>query len=369
MKSLTRSAEASAPLQPVARAVVASWLLLGTLGGLAGCASGIPAAERAALAAGLSLPPPPPPLQPTLAASRDVLQCAELLLPVSVQHSVARLSFAEQEQELLATTAASGSLYVSTLPAPAGASSPDYVWFKGPRATVQWQGQRLPECTVVPTAAAQYRAVGQEPAWNLTISAMGWTLQRLGGESTSFMPQGAPQWGGGGASQTRLHALNPPGATVRITERLCADTMTGMPYPQTVEVVPAPGAPALRGCGGQPATLLQDLEWRVVGVRPSGVSPEVWLQDPPVTVLMDSQGALTGRAPCNRYAGSYKLTGEGLQVQQPALTRMACAPHRMAMEGDFMAVLNAVYRFERPNAHEIVFHAPDGGRIVARRPQ
>ena len=107
---------------------------------------------------------------------------------------------------------------------------------------------------------------------------------------------------------------------------------------------------ALRGCGGQPATLLQDLEWRVVGVRPSGVSPEVWLQDPPVTVLMDSQGALTGRAPCNRYAGSYKLTGEGLQVQQPALTRMACAPHRMAMEGDFMAVLNAVNRFERPNA-------------------
>jgi heat shock protein HslJ/uncharacterized membrane protein len=362
MNLSTRRAPAPARLWPVCCAGLALVWWLG------GCASGVPAAERAALAAGLSLPPPPPPLQPVLAASRDVLQCAELLLPVSVQHNVVRLTFADLEQEMLATPAASGSLYVSAQPAPGGASSPDYVWFKGPRATVQWQGQRLPECVVVPTAAAQYRAVGQEPSWNLNISAMGWTLQQLGGPGASWTPQGAPQWSGSNRETTRLHTLQPQGATVRITERLCADTMTGMPYPQTVEVMPEPGATPLRGCGGQPATLLQDLEWRVVGVEPSSVAPDLWLQDPPATVLMDSQGALTGRAPCNRYAGSYTLSGEGLQVQQPALTRMACAPHRMAMERDFMAVLNAVHRFERPSANEIVFHAPNGGRVVARRP-
>lgn len=351
-------AGSSAGPGPVARLVWLSALVL------AGCASGMPAAERAALAAGLAPPPPPPALQPALAASRDALQCAEFLLAVSVQQSVATVALAGTQQEFLAAPAASGALYLGQQPAPPGASSPDFVWFKGPQATVQWQGQRLPECVVVPAAAAQYRAWGQEPAWNLHISAMGWTLQQLGGAGASWTPQGAPLWDG----SARLHTLQPGGATVRVTERLCADTMSGMPHPQSVEVVPAPGAAPLRGCGGQPGTLLQDLEWQVVGVQPSAVAPELWLQDPPVTVLMASNGSLTGRAPCNRYNGSYTLTGEGLNVVQPALTRMACAPHRMAMERDFLTVLNAVYRFERPNADEIVFHAPDGGRILARRP-
>ncbi len=56
----------------------------------------------------------------------------------------------------------------------------------------------------------------------------------------------------------RRYAANARGTliAVAIFDRRCADTMTGMPYPDTVEVVTT--GRIYRGCGGgEPAALLQ----------------------------------------------------------------------------------------------------------------
>ena len=97
----------------------------------------------------------------------------------------------------------------------------------------------------------------------------------------------------------------------------------------------------LSGCGGDPATLLRGPDWRLTSLDGATVPDAI-----EITLRFDGQGRISGKGACNRYAGSYTLTGETLSFGPAAATRMACPEPQMAMEREFHAMLPRVTRFD-----------------------
>jgi hypothetical protein len=121
-----------------------------------------------------------------------------------------------------------------------------------------------------------------------------------------------------------------------VIERLCADTMTGMPFPVGVEV--SYGGRRFEGCGGEIMTAIEG-GWRVISLRdalvPEGVT---------ATISFGADGLVSGRTGCNRFSGPYSLSGEGLSFGKLAVTRMACPPPEMETEQRFIDLLQTVTR-------------------------
>lgn len=149
-----------------------------------------------------------------------------------------------------------------------------------------------------------------------------------------------------------------------IASDLCRDSMSGMVYPRSVRL--SVGEETLIGCGGDPVRLLAGVEWQV-----NRIDGDTVMTDGLVTVrfLTDAEGnrRVAGRASCNRYTGSWQLTGEGLMLSRMASTRMACAPTLMAQEERFLALLAEVTRFEVDDNGTLGLIAGDGRRIEARQ--
>lgn len=203
-----------------------------------------------------------------------------------------------------------------------------------------------------------YRATGNEPGWRLDITASTMTLLADQGRTRIEAPTPVAESGDG---YTRFRAAAAgAGLVATIVERRCADTMTGMPYPETVTVAFA--GRTLSGCGGDPATLLQGAEWVVEDLRGGGV-----VDRSRATLTFGADGRVSGNASCNRYSASYSLTGETLKITKPISTKMACAPALMQQEQRFFDLLAQVRRFAIDAAGALVLHAADGGTIIARR--
>jgi heat shock protein HslJ len=147
---------------------------------------------------------------------------------------------------------------------------------------------------------------------------------------------------------------------VTIVDKPCADGMTGMPYPETA-TVQADGR-ELKGCGGDPASLLKGKEWIVEDIDRAGI-----IDNSRASLNFGDDGHLYGRGSCNTYNARYTLTGEALTVQNPATTLMACAPSLMEQEGRFFAVLQGVQRFEIDPTGALILHGGPGRTITARR--
>jgi heat shock protein HslJ len=97
---------------------------------------------------------------------------------------------------------------------------------------------------------------------------------------------------------------------------------------------------------------MADLVWelRTIDADPIPDTADVWL-----TVTPD--GAVSGRAGCNRYAGTAELDA-GLMIFGPlAVTRMACDVRTMELEQAYLAALGEVRGF-------VV--GPDGGLWLSR---
>ena len=122
----------------------------------------------------------------------------------------------------------------------------------------------------------------------------------------------------------------------KITEKMCADTMSGMPFPVGVEVTFA--GKQFIGCGGEIMTAIEG-GWRVIrlgeDMPPEGVT---------VTIAFAPDGKVSGNSGCNRFMGSYTLSGEGLSFSDMAVTRMACPSPQMATEQRFLDLLKKITR-------------------------
>jgi len=133
-----------------------------------------------------------------------------------------------------------------------------------------------------------------------------------------------------------------------------------MPGPATPLLVVVAGLVAAvglttAGCGGDdddsgPATAdlpstRADLEAREWVLDPADSSLTVD-DDNPVTLAVDGD-AVSGRAPCNTFHGSFDLgDDDSVEIGPLALTRTACPGSAMEAEADFVAALEAVDHVE-----------------------
>lgn len=207
-------------------------------------------------------------------------------------------------------------------------------------------------------SAVPLKASGHEPAWTLDIGPDRLTLITELGASRVVLPlppatqvDGGRRYETGGAAHTLV---------VTVRDRVCVDTMSGLPRPQTVEVVI--DGRVLQGCAGDASLLLRGGVWVVerLGGRPLVPRSRI-------TLGFEANGRLQGSATCNRYVTTYLLTGEGLTVTMPIATMRGCASALRRQEEAFLDALRAVRRFELTGDGALVLHASDGTAITARR--
>ena len=232
------------------------------------------------------------------------------------------------------------------------------IWTKGNRATVTVGGETWPECEMSNGAAAAspptLKARGNEPFWSLEIGS---TLLLRTPDARLEGP--APAVGLRDGVRRYEGTLAGKAVSVVAREQRCADTMTGMPYPLTVEM--QFDGRTWRGCGGEPADLLVGREW-VVEDMTGGLADRSR-----ATLAFTADGRLAGRASCNNFTATFALTGETLTVGKAATTMMACAPSLMQQEGRFLDILQNTRRFEITETGALVLITGDDRRITARR--
>lgn len=191
--------------------------------------------------------------------------------------------------------------------------------------------------SAAPPAMAQDRADllpftarGNEPFWSLSVTPEGSSYNDMEGTTLD-----APFTDPVTEADSLLFAT--AAGPLRLTQTLCRDSMSGMVYPYSVTL--SRDGTDLPGCAGDPARLLAG-DWVVTTldgtVLPKGAD---------VTLTFDA-GRIMGLAACNRYSGSYTLTGEGLSFGPMAGTRMACPISLMETESAVYAAFAQITQFD-----------------------
>lgn len=202
-----------------------------------------------------------------------------------------------------------------------------------------------------------FKARGNEPGWLLTMTDDRMRLEYAYGTKQAHAPRPQPAATPDGyryvaaAGEHELH--------VRIRERLCTDSMSGMYYPTAVTV--QVDGETLSGCGGDPAELLTGGTWVVEDLAGRGV-----IDASRMTLRFRPDGRLAGRASCNRYTASYVLTG-ALEIDAVAGTDKSCAPALMNQEQLFLHLLRDVRRFAITDTGALRLVTTGGQAVTARR--
>jgi heat shock protein HslJ len=203
-----------------------------------------------------------------------------------------------------------------------------------------------------------FRATGNEPDWRLDITDSKLTF--LGDYGKTRLETATPAVETTAAFREYTARSGGHELIVRIFDRPCSDTMSGMPHPNEVTVTL--DGKRLNGCGGDPGALLQGAEWVVEDINGTGV-----IDGSRVTLNFSADRRISGRASCNTYTGAYTLTGETLTISKTGVTRMACAPALMRQEDLFLDVLKNVRGFAVGADGALILRAGDGRTVTARR--
>lgn len=285
---------------------------------------------------------------------KSELMCGADRVSVAYDQGIAHVTVGGQAYEMKQVLAASGAKYEA-------ADDPSTsFWNKGRNGTLVVKGKTYPLCTPVAVAPSQaFSATGNEPGWRLDIVNGQLTLLTNNGATRTTLPAPKPE----AIPSGRKYTASTDGrvVTAMVLDRVCHDTMTGMPRPNTVEVTI--DRTILKGCGGDPAALLLGKTWVVEDI--DGTPP---VDNSRVTLNFGQDGRLSGNSSCNRYNGKYAITGEGLTITQTAGTMMACiSAALMAQEKMFLDMLRAVQRFEMRPDGKLVLHT--GKHTITARPE
>lgn len=257
------------------------------------------------------------------------LRCGDVEISFADAGVPARLIVGQEAFDMRRAEAASGAKFVAV-------DDPTTIlWNKGHATTLVLRGKTYPKCA--PAGGSVFRASGNEPGWRLDIGSEKIILH----SDDDQVRVEVPTPGAETTADYRRYVAHSAGTTLTVTilNRVCADTMSGMPYPHTVSVLV--DGRMLQGCGGDPASTLQGEPWQVEEIEGVGI-----VQGSRVTLDFGADGRVSGNASCNSYSGSYVLTGEGMTVGRTATTMMACQPELMQQEMAFHAALAKVRRFE-----------------------
>jgi heat shock protein HslJ/membrane-bound inhibitor of C-type lysozyme len=285
-------------------------------------------------------------------ASRKTLRCGNQIASAEYTKDGMRLTVGADTFELRRVKTASGARYET--PGDLATS----FWSKGPTGTLVVRGRVYPQCEWISADAEHFRATGNEPGWQLDLTGTTMTLTADYGKTRIEVPAPMPQTSAG----LRKYISRDGGEdlTVSIFERRCTDTMSGMPFPNAVVVML--GSRTLEGCGGDPTALLRGELWVVEDLNGRGI-----IDRSRMTLRFGSDGRVSGKASCNKYSGTYWLTGEGLTISGDVVTRRSCAESLMNQEREFLDVLRGVQRFSMSPDGAVILHAGNQRLIKARR--
>jgi heat shock protein HslJ len=364
--------------RPIRRASAAAVLLLGL--GLAGCAGSgtqasasassplsapapapAPASASASAPATASAPAPaaaPAPARPLALAFASTLSCGDRTATVGSRGNTWVLAIEGRE------------LTLRTVPAPVGVryeavdEPGTSVANVGDRARVIVRGEAWPDCRTGPVASGappgppSFAARGHEPAWRLDLD--GAHIRFVPGIDGAAIEAPTPTARPAGAGRRWAASAQGRPLTVTATERVCTDSMTGMPHP--LEVAVGRDGRDWFGCGGEPAMLLGGAEWVVEDIDGAGI-----IDRSRATLVFLPDGRIVGRASCNEYAGRWTLDAERLSVGSLASTTKACVPALMLQERRFLDRLKAVSRFEITPEGALRLRGDRPGSLLARR--
>jgi len=285
------------------------------------------------------------------AAFATTLRCGDRHVTIDFVETGMRLTVGNERYQMRRVESASGAKY-EALDDPTTS-----LWSKGDAARVAVRGRELPECGPL-GAKRPYRARGNEPGWSLEMDDATITILTEYGKTRHTMRRPPMQPTSDGRRYTGK--IDGREVTVTIAQSVCADDMSGLPYPDAVVV--QIGGQELSGCGGDPASLLRGTEWVVEDVDGRGI-----IDNSRVTLNFGSDGSLHGRASCNTYRGNYTVTGEGLTFSKQAVTLMACAESLMDQERRFLQTLEGVQRFSISQTGALILSGAPGKSITARR--
>lgn len=220
-------------------------------------------------------------------------------------------------------------------------------------------GETVSDCRRIPALEAPLSGGGNEPGWQVEVGERRIELTSDYGQTHTVATR---IHSGSSGLTTRFRATGENGPMLAaFGRRICRDSATGMPHPYTVSVQFEGGS--LDGCGGRPRDLLIDGPWRVTRLGDEPV-PEDAEEAIEITLSFDADGRVSGRSGCNRYTAGYELSGEGLSIETPAATKMACPEPRMSLESRFLQLLDEVQRFDIGPEGELVLIGRDR-RITA----
>lgn len=226
----------------------------------------------------------------------------------------------------------------------------------------------------VPPGAGDYRAVGTDPFWDLTISR-DLTFTDRGTGLTIVQP--TPQVISGVAGEIyRTQRLE-----VNITHQRCSDGMSDRTYPDTVQVT-ADGR-QYRGCGGTAAG--DPLAPMPPGAPPMPPPPMAGADGPPLDrtrwlvmaingrpVPRDYQywiefdgGKLNAKFGCNSIGAGYTQSGATIDAGAIIATKMACGD--MSWESQGIAVLDQPMQVRAQGPARITLTSSAGSIELMRR--
>ncbi|GAA4361040.1 META domain-containing protein [Kangiella marina] len=246
------------------------------------------------------------------------------------------------------------------------------MWISTTRHTIDISGQshdmgkilleRVQSGTVGSDVDSKYpipfTAKGNEPGWLVKIEQNRIEIQTNYGQNTVKAPRPIPQPYKGGYkyhAETDAHI-----AIIDVRRKLCYDDMSGRPYPARVTLTL--DGKTYEGCGGDPLTLLTDVEWVVEDIAKTGI-----IDRSRVTINFDTEGRAYGISSCNSYSAAYTLTGENLTFNNPVGTMKACPPALMNQEKKFLDTLNKVTRYDIDGYGALILTTETGKTITARQ--
>lgn len=290
---------------------------------------------------------------PEAVVSAMTMECGQLDIGLTPQEDGLLLRVGEEAYLLEQTASASGARYAL----PVDPST--WLWSKGDRAQLESGGRRWPECVVAGGLTEPFVARGNEPFWQLTVEGGKLTLDPMEGPK---VVADAEVIAATATGRTVVGKHTAQSVQVAVARQLCRDSMSGLPYPYQARL--SANGETMSGCGGDPARLLQGVEWLV-----ETIDGEEVLQGPRVSINFLQEGRVAGKASCNNFMGGYQLSGEGLSFSQTATTMMACAPEVMGQEDRFLNVLAGVVQFDFDTSGALVLTTTDGRTLTAQSHQ